>query len=187
MSETQKVLATNRYTFTMVHPNRKSFCCLVFVCLSVSLAGCGAFNTSPSGTPTTETTPTPNPTASPTPTTGGVHGTIYPVDIEVTVSVVSNASALDVEVPTLAEANLTGEQRTAVATALEADEPITWSGQSDETPPGEIRTLVAASDRLPPTSADRDPAEAWRVARETTGYVTYQNTTYKLQMVKVAP
>ncbi|MWG33783.1 hypothetical protein [Halomarina oriensis] len=171
----------------MVHPNRKSLCCLLLVCLSVSLAGCGAFNASPSGTPITETTPTPDPTASPTQTTGGVHGTTYPVDIEVTVSVVSNVSALDVEAPTLADANLTEEQRTAVITAIEADEPVTWSGQSDETAPADIRTLVAASDRLPPTNADRDPAEAWQVARETTGYVTYQNTTYKLQMVKIAP
>ena len=168
----------------MIHLNRKSLYCLLLVWLTVTFAGCASFGAS-SGTPTTETTPTPDSTA--TPTTGGVHGTTYSVTIEVTVSLVRNTSALDAEVPTLAEANLTEEQRAAVVTAIEIDEPITWSGQSDETPPAEIRTLVAASDRLPPTDIERDPAEAWQVARETTGYVTYQNTTYELQMVKIAP
>ena len=167
--------------------NQKLLCSLLLVCLTVTLAGCGSFSAFSTGTPTTEITPTPDSTATPTPTTGGVHGTTYSVAIEVTVSEVSNASALDVAVPPLAEATHTGEQRTAVGTALEADEPIAWSGQSDEIPPGEIRTLVAASDRLPPTRTERDPTEAWRVARETTGYVTYQNTTYTLQMVKIAP
>ncbi len=98
----------------------------------------------------------------------------------------SNLSTVDVEIPTLTEANLTQEQRTAVSTAISANESATWSGQSDETPPANLRTLVAASDRLPPSVFERDPAEAWRVARETTGYVTYQNTTYTLQMVKIA-
>ncbi|WP_148708186.1 hypothetical protein [Haloferax sp. Atlit-12N] len=100
---------------------------------------------------------------------------------------VSNASALDVEVPTLTESNLTEEERTAVVTAIEANESVSWSGQSNETAPAQLRALVAASDRLPPSPFERDPAGAWRVARETTGYVTYQNMTYKLQMVKIAP
>jgi hypothetical protein len=132
-------------------------------------------------------TPTPDSTTTPTPTTGGVHGATYPVTIEVHVSAVNDTSAIDVEIPTLQGANLTEEQRTAVTAAIKADEPPTWGGQSDETPPTEIRTLVAASDRLHPSVSDRDPAEAWRVARETTGYVTYRNTTYEIQMVKIAP
>ena len=171
----------------MVNLRQKSLYFLLFVCLTVFLAGCMSFGVSPSGTPTTETTPTLDSTATPTSTAHGVHSTTYPVTIEVSVSVVSNAAAIDVEVPTLAEANLTEEQRTAVVTALEAGEPVTWSGQSDETPLTHVRTLIAASDRLPPSVFERDPAETWRVARETTGYVTYQNTTYKLQMVKIAP
>lgn len=126
-------------------------------------------------------------TSTPKSVSNGVHGSIYPVSIEVTVTVVDNASALDVEVPTLSLADLTQEQRTLVVNVIEAEEPVTWSGQSEETPPRRIRTLVAATDHLPPTTVSRNPADAWRVARETAGYVTYQNTTYKLQMVKTAP
>ena len=177
----RKYLPPSEMNYTIAMPCKKPLRCLLLVCIAVTLAGCGSFGALPSGTPPTEMTSTPEPASN------SVHGSIYPVSIEVRVTVVDNASALDVEIPTLSSADLTREQRTLVVNAIEAEEPMTWSGQSNETPSSRIRTLVAATDRLPPMTVSRNPADAWRVARETAGYVTYRNTTYKLQMVKIAP
>lgn len=128
-------------------------------------------------------------TDTPATTTGptGVHDSPYAVNIRVTARAVEAEQVPISSVPTLSEANLTDAQQVQLVDVIERGETDPWSGQSDETPPKGLRDLVAATDRLPPSRASRNPDEAWRVARETTGYVLHENTIYRVGMVKVAP
>lgn len=168
---------------------------LLLVVLVVAGGGCLSGDATP-GTPdaptdtasetpaTLETPQTPETTATPS---TGVHGSPYPVTIRVEAAPVDDASVSLLNVPTVEDANFTERERRLLVDLLANSTTPRWSGLSNETAPADIRTLVAVSDRLPPSRASRDPAEAWRVARGTEGYVVYGNATYRVAMVKVAP
>ena len=182
---------------------RGSFpCCALVVCLTVLLAGCGGTPASPPASPPANPGSPPTAPADSTPTSStetpisstetpteaqNIHSDTYSVTLYVSANPVNEEPEVSAEIPSLSTANLTNYQREQVSMVIEAGQTEPWSGLSNETPPRNLRLLVAATDRLPPSPESRTPSEAWRVARETTGYVAYQNTTYRLQMVKVAP
>jgi len=175
---------------------RGSFpCCALVVCLTVLLAGCGGTPASPLASPPANSGSQPTALADSTPTSStetpteaqNIHSDPYSVTLYVSANPVNEEPDMSAEIPSLSTANLTNYQREQVSMVIEAGQTEPWSGLSNETPPRNLRLLVAATDRLPPSPESRIPSEAWRVARETTGYVAYQNATYRLQMVKVAP
>lgn len=138
----------------------------------------------PSATP--ETTPTSDGSSTRSPS-GGVHGSSYDVTIRVVARKVDDDSVAAAEVTSLNDGNVTRAEREALVDVIEGGETEAWSGTNEEVPPRELRDLVALTDRLPPSRAERDPADAWRVARETTAYLEYAGTIYRVGMLKVAP
>lgn len=120
-------------------------------------------------------------------TSGSAHGGPYPVTLSVRARPIEEDAVEASAVTALATADLSDRERTLLVDVVEREETDEWSGRSDEPPPERLRTLITLTDRLPPSPADRDPADAWRDARGTTAYVEYEDTTYVVEMVKIAP